>query len=402
VSGAHVRWTRIVWVAVPIVVALLGATVAIGWGRDAIGTHPPFLGTYLVTSVGTVSIVVAGAIIVSRRPRNAVGWLVVVTPIVHTLAEFVTEYAIRGLLIEPDAWPGAVIADWLAQWVRSPAFALGPLILLLFPDGRPLNRWWRFVARVAVGLGLAVLAIVPATTWSHRGRYVIEGHRADALGTIHTDVLVPAMSVTIVLAVASLVHRYLRGDQVTRLQVRWFALAGVIIGPSAVILALGLDERVGRTLEAVGMIVLAIALGVAMLRYRLYEIDRIISRTVTYGIVVAALGVVYVTVVVSTATVASALTGDARSNLAVAASVLVVAALFRPVRNRVRAVIDRRFNRTGYEARRAVDRFGQALRDEVDLEAIGAATARTAAAAVQPRHVSLWLAPDARGEPDES
>jgi hypothetical protein len=393
VSSRGVRWVWLVWLSVPAAVALLAATVALGWGRPATGTQPAFSGLYLLTAVGTVSFVVAGALIASRRPRNPVGWLVVATPLVHVFAEFVTEYALRGLLVEPGAWSGAVIADWLAQWTRSPAYALGPLILLLFPDGRPLNRWWHNVARAAASLGLLVLLLVPAATWSHRGRYVLEGHRTDLLGALHTHVLLPMMVATAVLAVVSLFHRYRRGDVVTRLQFRWFALGAVVIATSVVFIALDLDERVGTVLEAAGMVALSVGLGVALLRYRLYEIDRILSRTVSYGLVLAVLGTVYVAIVLVTGTGLSAVAGEAGSDLAVAASVLVVAALFRPVRARVQAAVDRRFNRTGYEAHRAVDRFAQSLRNEVDLDAIGRAVASTAVVAVQPRSVSLWLAP---------
>ncbi len=196
--------------------------------------------------------------------------------------------------------------------------------------------------------------------------------------------------------------RFRRSRGVERQQLKWFVFAAALVAVSALsqaaLAALSgpMAIPLASILLVAGLSAYPIAIGVAVLRYRLYEIDRIISRTVTYGLLVAILAAVYATAVVGLGAAVTAVTGAQDSDLVVAASTLLAAGLFRPVGSRVQAVVDRRFNRTGYDARQAVETFARNVRDEVDLDRIRRETEQTAATAVQPTHVSVWL-PDDQG-----
>ena len=276
--------------------------------------------------------------------------------------------------------------------VLAVAFVGLILVLGLFPDGRFVPRWARWLAPA-----MALLMVVfPDTIWLFESLL-----RTEVEAVVRTRIVVSALFGVLLLGLVAQVHRYRHvSDATARQQAKWVVapiggMAVVSIVVFAVPAALpGIDARwVGWTVFAmvpIGILI-PVAVAIAVLRYRLYEIDRIISRTVSYGLVVAVLGAVYVAGVVGLGAVVSGFAGEGGGDLVVAASVLAVVALFRPVRTRVQRAVDRRFNRTTYEARLAVEAFAQGLRDEVDLEAITRGVAETAAVAVQPAHVSVWF-----------
>ena len=373
----------------------------------AIGEVAGLLGIFVLFAV-------LGAVIVSRRPRQPVGWLMLGAALAVMAFAFTTAYALHTIGAAPADPP---VSGLVAAWAAIP---LGPLsivlgvafLLLLYPDGRfPSVRWRPVVwaATAPTALAVAMPAVENRLTGS---LHILGGPSVVVYSVDHpwsaswpdpaAAVLQSAVTVggaaLLLVAVASVVVRARRARGVERQQIKWLALAAALTG--AVLLAMltvGLATRdwppgLLWSLLYLSLAVYPVAVGLAVLRYRLYDIDRIISRTVAYGLVLAVLGAVYVTGVVGLGAAVAGMTGEESGDLVVAASVLAVVALFGPVRSRVQQAVDRRFNRSGYEARLAVDAFTDGLRDEVDVDAIGRGVTRTAAASHQPAHVSIWLA----------
>ena len=384
------------------------------WAPDAgvlsaAGEIAPLLGAFALFAV-------VGALIVSRRPRQPVGWVMLGAALAVMASWLASGYALLTIGGSPTAPP---VGGLVAGLSSEPLAILGTvvlavvLLLLLYPDGRlPSARWrpavWATAAVFVLGAAGFVLQD-PLTGPLHLAGhpsvtvYVVDNPLSpDWLRPDVTDPLQGVMGVgagtLILVAVASVVVRFRGSHGVERQQIRWLAVAGAATGAVMVaMLMVGLATRdwppgLLWMLLSLSLVGYPLAVGVAVLRYRLYEIDRIISRTVTYGLVLAVLGAVYAAAVVSLGGVLSAVTGQVGSDLVVAVSVLAVVAAFGPVRSRVQRAVDHRFNRTGYQARQAVDTFAQDLRDEVDLAAIRHGLVTTAAATVQPTRVSVWLA----------
>ena len=356
---------------------------------------------------------VVGAVIVSRHPRHPIGWLLLAGSLLAAVGDGPMRAAVAQGVAEPSA--PAVLGAWFSAWRFGPHMMVLLLVPLLFPDGRPPSPRWRPVvwaaAVVAVG-DFVSQGLLPerlaGSMWGPDGveRVVVydivnpfavpalRAHTVEvalgAVGALTPIVLLAAMSAPIV--------RFRRANGTERRQIKWLALAAAALAVSLVVSALGLvlgvHPAITSSLWPAVLGAVPLAIGAAILRHGLYDIDRIISRTVSYGLVVAVLGGVYAVGVVGLGTAVSAVTGEEDSDLVVAGSVLAVVALFRPVRTRVQSRVDRRFNRTGYQARQAVDRFADRLRDEVDLEAIRHGLVATAAATVQPTRISIWLAPE--------
>ena len=353
-----------------------------------------------------------GAVIVSRRPGQPVGQLMlVIAAVLSSLAvgRNYAAYAIGGSPSDPPT--SGVLAGWISVWSFVLFVVLGLALLpLVYPDGRLLSRRWRPVVWMAVAVVLlsGLGAIVS-------DRLSISMHPAGAEPVLIFDIANPlkvgwaarvaggipepataAAALLFLLAFASVIVRFRRSRGVERQQMKCLVFTPIVLilfilaGIAAGALIDGLPGS-DVPLQQLLFVAYPVAVGLAVLRYRLYDIDRIISRTVAYGLVVAVLGAVYVAGVVGLGTAVSAVTGQEGSDLVVAASVLAVVALFGPVRSRVQRAVERRFNRSGYEARQAVDVFAQELRDEVDLEAIQRSLVTTTAATVQPTSVSVWL-----------
>ena len=413
----------VVWVAWALVatyVAFFG--LATWFDRQLYATHAPQADRVAVATEAVLAAVVGGAfglvgaLIVSRRPRQVIGWLLLATAGAFAVERLASRYPLvvaGDPLVDP---PGhALAATWIASWAVPLIVVLGlVLVPLLYPDGRLPSPRWRPVPWAAGGL-VAAFALAEATSESLSGSFYPVGEEYVPVYSVPNPVgdvsawnmpgweLVQLYVVLLlVLAAASVVVRFRRSQGIERLQMRWlaFAVALMMVALMAVFVGGALFElpRMPAAVEQVPVLLLAVypvAVGIAVLRYRLYEIDRIISRTVSYGLVVAVLGGVYAVGVVGLGTAVSAVTGEEGSDLVVAGSVLAVVALFRPVRTRVQAAVDRRFNRTGSQARLAVEAFAERLRDEVDLGTIRHDVTTTAAATVQPNTASVWLICDA-------
>ena len=341
----------------------------------------------------------AGAIIASRRPGNTVGWIFCAIGLFGGASIFFTQYGIYTLVTNPDSLPAGVIATWIGTWVWLPSITLTiTFLLLLFPHGRLLSPRWRPVAWLAAAVtiaGSALLAIVP---WElldpgvpAQNPFSMEGLRS--LGIAPPVPIFLIGIPTMLLSVASLILRFRRSRGEERQQLKWFVCAGVLI-VGALCVPLFVPGAVSSVLQLLVMPSLPAAAGIAILRYRLYEIDIIINRTLVYGSLTAMLVGLYVSGVVGLQALLRLLSGQ-ESTLAVVASTLAIAALFSPLRRRVQAFVDRRFYRRKYDAAKTLAAFSAKLRDETDLNALSEDLVGVVRETMQPAHVSLWLGPEA-------
>jgi hypothetical protein len=341
-----------------------------------------------------------GAVVVSRLPGNAVGWIFCAIGLLVALGEFSYQYADRALYGAPGSLPASEAAAWLQNIGVPPAFGLLALSLLLFPDGRLPSRLWRPAVLVAIvgiicSLGYAVRQ--GQLDWpfeSVRNPLGISGSFHLVQHAI--DVGWWSMAGAAVLAGIAMAARLRDATGVRRQQLKWVALAAVLGGTVIFINTVTFFvfplENIARERSVVlGLVFAAVPLaaGVGILRYRLYDIDVVINRTLVYGVLTATLAGVYIGSVLLLQLLLSGLTKD--SGLAVAASTLVVAALFRPARARIQQAVDRRFYRRRYDAARTLAHFGAQLRDEVDLDALGGELRAVVVDTMQPASVSLWL-----------
>ncbi len=406
------------WLIVPLYVAgscayyllIYGAGL---WNEDAVVDNV----TGVMLSVGFGSFAAVGALLVARRPTNAVGWILsAVGLMVSTIFGAGSGYATYVVATRgrPDAL--AVLGAWAANCLWFVMLALALIYLpMLFPDGRLLSRRWLPVAVLA---GIATLGFVlPGALTDAIPVQEVPGQRiSNPIGIEGLDKFdgLPISSVfeglfllAAIGAVASVVVRFRRSRGVERQQMKWFAyVIVVLIGGSVLtggvsdVTGVGWLAKISFVLSIVGLMCLPIAVGIAILRYRLYEIDIIINRTLVYGPLTATLALVYFGGVATTQLVFRALTGQERQpQLAIVASTLVIAALFNPLRRRIQSLIDRRFYRNKYDARKTLEAFSARLRNETNLQALSGELTKVVSETMQPEHVSLWLRPDAPRRP---
>jgi hypothetical protein len=336
---------------------------------------------------------VVGALVASRRPANPIGWIFLGFSTFRAFSALAAGYA----EVAPDGASHGLgqYAAWLFNWSYVSLFAFSVFVLLLFPNGRLLpGRRWRVAFRCAI-VGTAGLVLSGATQPGPLDDFPGVQNplgTSGALSALFLLVGAIAMLTTLAAAVASVVVRYRAGAELERQQIKWLGLAGLVtvtglLGGLAI--ALAGPQTLGYSITLGGLVAIPIGIGIAMLRYRLYDIDRIISRSLTYGLVTIALGAAYAGLVLGGQALFSAFAGG--SNLAIAVSTLVVAALFLPVRARVQGFVDRRFYRSRYDTRRTLDAFGSRLREHVELERLRAELQDVVRETMQPAHVSLWL-----------
>jgi hypothetical protein len=369
---------------VSVVFVVISAATARSGGPD----DPSF---NLVLSLPAISFATVGAILVTRLPGNVIGWLLAAGGLCFALTNGATGLADLGLTAHPGTIPGAIWFAWLSQWIWAPSFGAVVGLALVYPSGRLLSGRWRPVALAAV-LVIALLAFGAAVgPWSD-GLFPVQNPLqigGEALGLMDalSVLAIPITVVVALLAVAALVIRYRRAAGIERAQLKWFAAVAALSAP-ALLVGLALSN-VFFLVAFLGFALLPVAIGIAVLRYKLYEIDRLISRTISYGVLTAVVGGLFVGFILVFQAVLAPVTGS--NELAVAGSTLLAAALFQPIRRQVQRLVDRRFNRTRYDAERTVAEFASRLRDEVDLEQLRAEILATVSQAVEPVSVSLWL-----------
>jgi hypothetical protein len=368
-------------------------------------TGAPVYDYWLVNTVIAIGFSTVGAVITPRLPRhNPVGWLFCTIGLVGGVRLFVAEYAIVTLLAEPGSLPstlpGGETLAWISSWVWVLHLGLFVFLALLFPDGRaPSSRWRPLVWGIGVVL---VAGTVSVALWPETARgFDLLNH---PLGTeVATDVINPVETIVYALgliAAASLLAR-LRGSKgVERQQVKWFTYAVAVLAISAT-LAYVVSESMGvvwlgwvsSVLVIASVVGLPVAVGIAILRYHLYNIDLIINRTLVYGPLTAVLAVLYFGSIVVLQLLFRALSGEG-SQLVVVASTLTIAALFNPLRRRIQGFIDRSFYRRKYDAVKTLGAFSAKLRDETDLDALSDDLVGVVRETMQPAYVSLWLRQD--------
>ena len=392
--------------ALATILALLTAALVVGISALSVAPNTAPSETspwhfYTVTSlILIVTLPGIGWLVATRRPENRIGWMLLAVGFFLALGGFSVTYAEHGLINDPGSLPLADLMSWLKLMTWQPGFVLLILLLLVFPDGRLPSRRWVPIVWIA---GIAfVLMVVPQAIafWRYQGPLLVPfnvatpaSDPAPAIAGLLQGVGLILCLVVAVASAAAVIVRFRRSAGAEHLQIKWFASAAAVEFAAIFIMSAPPPAVVPPPFDVVLAIVVAplipVAIAIAILRYRLYDIDRIISRTVSYGAVTGILALVFVgTILVSQTILASFFRG---SSVAVAASTLVVAALFQPLRRRVQAVVDRRFNRSRYDAERTAAAFGARLRDEVDLANLQAEMRQVVAATVAPVTVGLWI-----------
>ncbi len=375
----------------------LGATE---WGSGGLGNI-----VFVATMLGFAGV---GAVVIARQPRNTVGWIMLGIGAVEAVTGAVEGYArYRGLLTEAGSVAGGdvLLAFMAGTWV----LVIGPLgtfLILLFPDGRLPSPRWKPVAYLS---GFAIAAIyllilfAPGTFADVGFPKITNPLGIEALRPF-LDLLFAGLLLlpfSILASAAGLVRRFRRSRGVERLQMKWLAAVGSLV---AIVYLAAMLGTLGNDLWGDGpaawvtwlqtgalstMALVPISIGVAILRFRLYDIDRLINRTLIYVVLTGVLTLTYVASVAVLQVVLDPLAGE--SQLTVAGSTLAVAALFRPLRDRVQTFIDRRFYRRKYDAARTLESFASKLRDELSLDALSHALVGVVRDTMQPAHVSVWL-----------
>jgi hypothetical protein len=387
------------------VVAALASLVflAMGVGQSTpgddfvIGAWGGLAFAFAALAFGTV-----GALVSNRIPDNRIGWIFSYIGLAIAVGDLGYQYADQALFGSMQGLPGGELAAWSQNLTIPPCFGLIAVALMLFPDGRlPAPRW-----RPA-----AILALT-GSTFEILG-YAMRPGRLDApfepvtnpvgvdgafgLFEVISSIGWPFMGLGLVLAAAAMRRRSKRATGLERQQLKWItfaaAIAGVMIAADIISFFVASDEADLNLLRTVtlgiGFSIIPVAAGIAILRYRLYDIDVVINRTLVYGALTATLAGTYLGSILLLQLVLRTFT--AGSGLAVAASTLATAALVRPARARIQEVVDRRFYRRKYDAARTLNDFGARLRDEIDLEALQGDLRSVVAETVQPTHVTLWL-----------
>jgi hypothetical protein len=379
--------SRVAWLLWAFGLAMLVAGAAL----SAVGGGPldEVLSDVVIVPVAAT----VGALIFARVRGNPIGWIFLGVGVLGGLSALLAGYADSALLADAGSSRlGDVCAD-ATRWLWAPVSLISVTFgLLLFPDGRLPSRRFRAFPWLA-GVGIVALgAFVGLSTADESWRAGGNAHASEqtGVGLAILGVLSIAVVPALIGSVAAVIVRFRRSIGEERQQLKWLAYGGTIAAVVLFVAGTAFDEKAGTgVVIAAALASIPLWIGVAILRYRLYDIDVVINRTLVYAALTATLGLAYLGSVLLLQLALSGVTEG--SGLAVAASTLAVAALFRPARSRIQEAVARRFYRRKYDAARTLARFGSQLRDEVDLDALGSALRRVVTETMQPAHVSLWL-----------
>ena len=373
--------------------------IAFGWSMPLPQGVTPWR-DQAVSLVGIVGAPILGGLIASRRPRNPYGWVWLGFGMGLALQQFAASYAAYAL-----AEPGTLVAPLTISSVlglgNQLALALAPFLFLLFPTGKLPSRRWRPLAWISALSGVTIVVLV----------FLFDNpdQVGGTIGIVAASVVFVIFA-TIGLSALSLLFRYRRSSGAERQQLKWVAFTAVLAASFMVGQQLawlggllvansfggelpGLNRSLENLLNVIFNVCLYAGVGIAILRYRLYDIDIIINRTLVYGSLTVSLALVYLGGVLSLQGLLRALTGQG-SQLAIVASTLAIAALFNPLRRRVQDFIDHLFYRRKYDAAKTLETFSARLREETDIDALNSELLSTVRETMQPEHVSLWLRPD--------
>jgi hypothetical protein len=363
-------------------------------------TFQPDAVNQVVLLLGFGAFMVVGALVVAHRPSNAIGWIFSAIALLAFTGKLAGDYVTYAYVTRPGSLPGAVFAAWCNSWSWYPSVALALVFTpFLFPTGRLLSPRWRPAIWLA-GAATAAVTVLGAlrANLDAGGDHVVRNPIGLAAVENPEKTTVGAglfilLSVLGVVGFVSLVIRFRRSRGEERQQLKWFTYAVALLVPVTV-LGDFLPDKAGSFVFAVPIVFVPVAAGIAILRHRLYDIDRLINRSVVYGLLTALLASVYGGAVLVLGQVFGGVGRDPPS-WAVAGATLAAAALFQPARHRIQAVVDRRFNRRKYDAVQTVEAFTARLRDEVDLDTLSDELLAVVDQTMQPSAASLWLRPSA-------
>jgi hypothetical protein len=387
-------WLAYSVLAMAVILGALGSLLLVLNDR-----FPPPSGDVLLAFV---SFLLVGVLIASRRPENPVGWMFCLIGLASVWEFFAQEYAFYALVTQPGTLPGGAWMAWTRLWTATSMWALLSFALLLFPTGRlPSPRWRPFAWSAAVAFILVGVLLVFEPSRLQAGVPNPTGiERAAGLIQMSMNILFLVVVGIVFATAASVIVRFRRARGAERLQLKWLTYAVGLLATSAGVGFLNVQvlnnrviEFVAATLGFVAIAAITAAVGVAILRYRLYEIDILINRTLVYGSLTAMLALLYFGGVTLLQGILRTFSGQ-ESTLAVVASTLAIAALFGPLRRRVQGFVDRRFYRKKYDAAKTLAAFNARLRDETDLGTLGRDLMGVVRDTIQPEHVSLWLRSD--------
>jgi hypothetical protein len=356
--------------------------------------------------LGFGAFMVVGALVVAHRPNNAMGWIFSAIALLAFTAGLAAEYATYALVTRPGSLPGATFAAWYASWPWYPTLGLALVFTpLLFPTGHLLSPRWRSLAWLA-GAATVVFTVLAALKADlvlgddDLGEHFVIANPIGVAGLENPEestvgvALLGLLTLSALVAFGSLVLRFRRSRGEERQQLKWFTYAGALVPLSRLGDFLP-GSAVGTLVSAAPIVFLPVAAGIAILRYRLYDIDRFINRTLVYGLPTMLLGAVYLVGVFGLGQLLNPVSGE--SALAVAASTLAVAALFQPARRRIQQAVDRRFNRRKYNTAKTIEAFSARLREQIDLHALSTEVLAVVDQTMEPTRVSLWLRPSPYG-----
>jgi hypothetical protein len=389
------RWTTwlagALWLLMLLLVLSMLAMKVLGW-HGANNTS----GSGLVALfVAFMAFATMGALVAVHVPGNPLGWLFLAIALGVAVGGLAENVAFHGLVDDPGSVPGAMVFAWVYAWVWNPTIGLIGFVLLLYPTGKVPGPRWNLVLWALV----VVLSLVTATAMLHPGSLDTDtgklpdnpvgvGLVGDVLDAGGATLLNGAAFVLVLCCAGSVVVRLWRSRGDERQQLKWMTLAAFLLAAGMVVPSVvGLANT--DVLFSLAMVQFPLVVGIALFKYRLYDIDRLINRTLVYVALTFVLGAAYVGLVLGGQALFSSFAGG--SNLAIAVSTLVVAALFLPVRSRVQGVVDRRFDRRHYDAQRTLEAFGARLRDQVELNALAADLRTVVGETMQPAHVVVWL-----------
>ena len=372
------------WLAV---VLQIGAWLAVGllaWPDQLALLATPWLAMF-------ISFGVAGLLLVVRRPHHAVGWLMLAIGVMSTIG--IVGLLLASRLIDEGALVAGAWADAAGNAVMTAGILAVPATLILFPDGVVPRRYGGPLLRL-----VTLAAVVGAASALLNGGWGGDPNQALAPSPLHdrigwagemiAQVFYTLMAASVIGASASLLNRWRHSAGLERQQIKWLAVSAGLVVVALASVGFNTTEQWEIILAATAFATIPVAIVVAILRYRLYDIDRIISRTVSYSIVVALLGALFAITVVG---LPNWIAGVQDSSLLVAASTLTVAALFNPLRRRVQFMVDRRFNRSRFDAGRVVDDFTGSMRDQLDTEEVIAGWVSVVEETMQPESVGVWV-----------
>jgi hypothetical protein len=402
----HVRAAPIAWSAFGLTAIIAAGSIVVGFVDHGTRLPPPDTGEVsgpgaLAFGLMMVAFAALGALVASRRPRNPIGWILVVSPLCLGFTQVARDWYVHTLFADPGSLPLAGGLMWCANWAWIPGFMpLLTLLLLLFPDGRVPSRRWRPVGWLAVaGMGLLIVgyAFAPGPLEDYprvENPLGVEGPLGEVL-EVFRALGFPFFAFAAFGSMASLVVRFRRSHGVERQQLKWMAAAAALVVAAWSVNAF-FDQALKTDISLIlplALLALPAAAAIAVLRYRLWDLGLVVRRTLVYGGLSATLAGTYIGIVLLLQLALEPLTSD--SGLAIAGSTLAVAALFRPARGRIQGLVDRRFYRRRYDAVRTVESFSARLRDEVELDSLSAELRDVVRETVQPAHVSLWLRTEA-------